>query len=64
MILFNFLSTIPNNIKFSGGTPKYIYKEAFKKDLPANILLRKDKMGFPVPLRKLLTEKKKIYYKI
>ena len=57
--LFNFLSTIPNNIKFLGNTPKYIYKEAFKKDLPDNILHRKDKMGFPVPLRKLLTEKKK-----
>ena len=56
--LFDFLSTVPNKIKFFKGIPKYIYKETFKKVIPKNILTRKDKMGFHVPLRKLITNKK------
>ena len=56
--LFDFLSTVPNKIKFFKGVPKYIYKEAFKKVIPKNILTRKDKMGFPEPLKKLIKNKK------
>lgn len=37
-------------IKFKDGEPKYLLKRAVKNLLPGQILNRKDKMGFPVPL--------------
>ncbi len=42
-------STLPV-IKFKNGEPKYLLKKAIKNLLPPQILNRKDKMGFPVPL--------------
>ena len=49
--LVEFAATIPANIKFKGGKMKNLIKEAFAKELPAKILQRRDKMGFPVPLK-------------
>jgi asparagine synthase (glutamine-hydrolysing) len=43
-------ATIPANIKFKGGTMKHILKKALGHKLPVEIMQRKDKMGFPVPL--------------
>jgi asparagine synthase (glutamine-hydrolysing) len=43
-------ATIPSNIKFKDGTMKHIFKEAARPFLPASIVERKDKMGFPTPL--------------
>jgi asparagine synthase (glutamine-hydrolysing) len=40
-------------LKFNKGEKKYILKEAFKDDLPDDILYRK-KMGFSVPLAQWL----------
>jgi len=42
-------STLPI-IKFKNGEPKYLLKNAIKNLLPREIIERRDKMGFPVPL--------------
>jgi asparagine synthase (glutamine-hydrolysing) len=43
-------ATIPADIKFQGGELKHLLRQAFADTLPAEILSRKDKMGFPVPM--------------
>ncbi len=48
--LVEFAATIPSNVKFKDGTMKQLLKTAMKAHLPAAILARQDKMGFPVPL--------------
>ena len=42
---------MPADIKFKNGNMKHMLKEACKTCLPASLLQRRDKMGFPVPLR-------------
>jgi asparagine synthase (glutamine-hydrolysing) len=37
-------------MKFMGGELKYLLKKTMKDVIPLDILNRKDKMGFPVPL--------------
>jgi asparagine synthase (glutamine-hydrolysing) len=44
------ITSMPPCMKFKGAEMKYILKKAVKDLLPPNILNRKDKMGFPVPL--------------
>jgi asparagine synthase (glutamine-hydrolysing) len=44
------ITSMPPCMKFKGAEMKYIFKKAVKDLLPQNILNRKDKMGFPVPL--------------
>lgn len=44
------ITSMPPSMKFKGAEMKYILKKAVKDLLPPNILNRKDKMGFPVPL--------------
>jgi asparagine synthase (glutamine-hydrolysing) len=51
--LMEYAATIPSHYKFKDGEKKYILKEAFKDDLPPDILYRK-KMGFDVPLARWL----------
>ena len=46
-----FAATMPSNVKFKNGTMKYILKQTMQDVLPASIVNRKDKMGFPVPLQ-------------
>ncbi|MBN1866078.1 asparagine synthase (glutamine-hydrolyzing) [Candidatus Sumerlaeota bacterium] len=48
--LVEFVATIPANVKFRGGELKRLPKLFFGDTLPASVLGRKDKMGFPVPL--------------
>jgi len=48
--IVEFMARIPPNIKFAGGRMKHLFKEAVKNIVPAQVLHRKDKMGFPVPL--------------
>jgi asparagine synthase (glutamine-hydrolysing) len=48
--LIEFAATIPADIKFKNGELKRLLKYSFKGHLPNQILDRKDKMGFPVPL--------------
>lgn len=49
--IIEFAATIPANIKFEDGNMKHMLKAVFKKNLPDKILNRRDKMGFPVPLK-------------
>jgi asparagine synthase (glutamine-hydrolysing) len=49
--LVEFAATIPANIKFPGGQLKNMLKTTFHHKIPPKILNRRDKMGFPVPLR-------------
>jgi asparagine synthase (glutamine-hydrolysing) len=44
-------ATIPADIKFKGGQMKHFIKSTFAGDLPAILIQRRDKMGFPVPLK-------------
>ncbi|MCX7943464.1 MAG: asparagine synthase (glutamine-hydrolyzing) [Deltaproteobacteria bacterium] len=48
-IVEHICSTLPI-IKFKNGEPKYLLKKAVKNLLPTEIINRRDKMGFPVPL--------------
>ncbi len=45
-----FAATLPADVKFKHGHLKHALKEAMKGALPAAIVERRDKMGFPVPL--------------
>ena len=45
--------SIPSKEKFDGHNLKGILIETFKNKLPKEIINRKDKMGFPVPLKDL-----------
>lgn len=48
--IIEFAATIPADIKFKGGRMKHFLKSAFAGSLPTEIVERRDKMGFPVPL--------------
>lgn len=49
--LIEFAATVPADVKFEGGQLKHLLKTAFANELPPEILNRRDKMGFPVPLK-------------
>lgn len=44
------VAAVPADIKFRGGETKRLLKHTFRKSLPNEVLARRDKMGFPVPL--------------
>jgi asparagine synthase (glutamine-hydrolysing) len=48
------VATAPSNVKFKNGELKRLLKRAGADLLPASILGRKDKMGFPVPFTEWL----------
>ncbi len=48
--LVEFAATLPADVKFKNGHLKHALKEALRHRLPAEIVDRRDKMGFPVPL--------------
>src|SRR5712691_3508773 len=49
--LIEFLATVPADVKFEGGQMKHLLKRAYAQALPSTIANRRDKMGFPVPLK-------------
>ena len=49
--IVEFVATIPANIKFENGKMKNLLKKTFANSIPNEILNRRDKMGFPVPLK-------------
>ena len=49
--LVEFLATVPADVKFKGGQMKQLMKTAYRTTLPKSVLERRDKMGFPVPLK-------------
>lgn len=48
--IIDLISRMPAKMKFKGGELKYLMKRTIKNTIPTEILKRKDKMGFPVPL--------------
>ena len=50
--IVDLISVMPAGMKFRGGELKYLLKRTIKDFMPEEILNRKDKMGFPVPLHK------------
>ena len=50
--LVELAATMPARLKFEGGQLKYLLKRAAGDLVPPSILMRKDKMGFPVPLQR------------
>jgi asparagine synthase (glutamine-hydrolysing) len=49
--LIEFAATVPADVKFAGGRMKHLLKLAYGSELPQAIAERRDKMGFPVPLK-------------
>ncbi|MBC9877529.1 asparagine synthase (glutamine-hydrolyzing) [Bradyrhizobium sp. INPA01-394B] len=49
--LVEFLASVPADVKFMGGQMKQLMKTAYSDVLPKELLERRDKMGFPVPLK-------------
>lgn len=49
--LVEFVATIPADKKFMGGNMKHLLKQVFAPEIPPEIINRRDKMGFPVPLK-------------
>lgn len=49
--IVDLVTTMPPALKFQSGRLKQVLKTAARSLLPEPILQRKDKMGFPVPLR-------------
>lgn len=48
--IVDLISRMPAGMKFKGGEMKYLLKKTINDFMPAEIMSRKDKMGFPVPL--------------
>lgn len=48
--IVDLISRMPAGMKFKGGEMKYLLKKSIKDIMPQEIMNRKDKMGFPVPL--------------
>jgi len=46
-----FAATTPADVKFKNGQMKHFIRTAFGRDLPSDLMKRRDKMGFPVPLK-------------
>lgn len=49
--LIEFAATVPADMKFEGGNMKHLLKKVFASEIPNAVLNRRDKMGFPVPLK-------------
>jgi len=49
--LVEFAATVPADVKFPGGQLKHLLKVAFADSIPEPVLSRRDKMGFPVPMK-------------
>jgi asparagine synthase (glutamine-hydrolysing) len=49
--LVEFAASVPADLKFQGGHLKHLLKNSYRDVLPKTILERRDKMGFPVPLK-------------
>lgn len=59
--LIQFAASIPADIKFKDGELKRLLKKYASGYLPNDLVNRKDKMGFPVPINKWLLTKGRTY---
>ena len=53
--IVEFAATLPADVKFKDGNLKHALKEAARDSVPAAIVDRRDKMGFPVPLNEWMS---------
>jgi len=53
--IVDLVNSMPPSLKFQGGKTKHILKKAITGLLPPKIISRKDKMGFPVPLKEWMS---------
>lgn len=53
--IVDLVTSIPPPLKFKNGSTKSILKETVRNLIPHDVLERKDKMGFPVPLREWMS---------
>lgn len=60
--IVDLVTTMPPAMKFEGAEMKFILKRALGNRLPAGILNRKEKMGFPVPLHLWARNKAKGFF--
>jgi len=49
--IVEFAATVPADLKFPGGRLKHLLRNSYRDVLPKTIADRRDKMGFPVPLK-------------
>jgi asparagine synthase (glutamine-hydrolysing) len=54
--IVDLITSMPPPLKFNGGRTKHVLKRAARNFLPAGVLERKDKMGFPVPIMEWMRE--------
>lgn len=57
------VARVPADIKFSRGESKRLLKKAFKEQIPQEIVARRDKMGFPVPLSEWSRNELEVYFR-
>lgn len=55
--LVEFIASLPEKIKFKDGNLKPLLKAVASKYLPAEVVNRKDKMGFPTPINYWMKDK-------
>jgi len=48
--LVEFAATVPADVKLKNGNLKHLLRSTFRNQVPASVMYRRDKMGFPVPL--------------
>jgi len=53
--IVDLVTTMPPPLKFQGGQAKHILKKTIRNLLQSKVLDRKDKMGFPVPLKEWMS---------
>lgn len=46
-----FVATVPADVKFKNGRMKHLVKNTYADVIPGSVMGRRDKMGFPVPLK-------------
>ena len=54
--IVDLVNSMPPQIKFPGGRTKHVLRKAVASRVPETILNRKDKMGFPVPLKEWMAD--------
>lgn len=60
--IIEYMAKVPEDIKVNSGNMKYLLKKTKGHLLPNDVLYRKDKMGFPVPLNFWFEHKLKLFY--
>ncbi|NBO54869.1 MAG: asparagine synthase (glutamine-hydrolyzing) [Actinobacteria bacterium] len=60
--LVEFAATVPADIKFKDGKLKHLLRSTFSNQVPASVMSRQDKMGFPVPINVWLTNSYRSFF--